>query len=253
MTVLAYHKVAKQWEWGLTVVSPKAFRRQISRLAEAGYQGLTLQDYIKSPSPKKIAITFDDGYENIYTEALPILEEFGFRATVFIIYNYLGRLNHWDANIGGITFRHLDAKQIQKLIEAGWEVGSHGLSHKPFLGAKKEWLRQELQSSKALLERDFNLPVRSFAFPFGYFDKNLLEMCREAEYTVALGFRGYTAFEGLAVPERIPVYRWIDGADSLLAKTGERGQLAYQTQKMKGSIIRTGAALSVLYQKLFRS
>ncbi|HDR04293.1 MAG TPA: polysaccharide deacetylase family protein [Candidatus Marinimicrobia bacterium] len=221
-------------------------------LAMAGYQGLTLQDYLHSSAEKKLAITFDDGYENTYTEAFPILEEYGFKATVFLIYDYLGQMNLWDANIGGVRFRHLDAAQVQRLLNAGWEAGSHGLSHKPLISADSDWLQKELFHSKVLLEKHFGVSVKSFAFPFGYFNLSLLESCRMAGYRVAVGFKASTALENLAVPERLPVYRWIDSPISILAKIGERGQFAYQAQKSKGSIIRTGAALSVLYQKLFR-
>lgn len=160
--ILTYHKVSDDKEVGLTTVTPTQFEEQMTFLFNEGYQTITTFDYNKLPS-KPIMISFDDGYESIYKYALPILNKLSFKAVVFIISDYIGKLNTWDANLGGKTFNHLNENQIQKLINYGWEVGSHTNSHRTLMLNSSN----EIESSKEKLTALFGSTIKSFSYPFG--------------------------------------------------------------------------------------
>ena len=127
--MLVYHKVDPKAELGLTCVHPDTFEKQIAFLTSEGYQMVTLSDLRLNGNNKRIAICFDDGYQDVYDYAFPVLQKYSAVATVFIIVDYIGKDNTWDVNIGGIRYRHLDEDSIHKLVESGWEIGSHSMSH----------------------------------------------------------------------------------------------------------------------------
>lgn len=153
--ILNYHKVMNNFEWGLTRVTPNQFEEQCKFLFQNGYQSLTFAEYCEqniSKDEKKFAITFDDGYESVYDEAFPILAKYGFKATVFVITNFIGKENLWDVNIGWKKFKHLNAKQILELDSNGWEIASHTCNHKSLNHLSEKNLKSELKDSKRRLE-----------------------------------------------------------------------------------------------------
>ena len=81
---------------------------------------------------QKIKICFDDGYESIFYNAFPIMEEYGVKGIVFPVTDYIGKYNDWDINFRINRARHLNIIQIQKLSDAGWEFGSHGHWHRAY-------------------------------------------------------------------------------------------------------------------------
>ena len=102
ISILTYHSLD---DTGSVVsVAPSMFRDQVAQLSEHGYQTMTLSDgsrLLKSGQPipdKRVVITFDDGYRNVYTEALPVLQQYGYTATVFLIGAYCGADNDWPGH-----------------------------------------------------------------------------------------------------------------------------------------------------------
>jgi peptidoglycan/xylan/chitin deacetylase (PgdA/CDA1 family) len=121
-----------------------------------------------------VIISFDDGWENQYENALPVLMRFGYRATFFIFTN-------------GIGARHfMDAGQIRTLAADGMEIGSHSRSH-PYLARINDegTLRAEILGSRLKLEALLGRPVTAFAYPFGHTTPRIVEMVREAGYRSA--------------------------------------------------------------------
>jgi peptidoglycan/xylan/chitin deacetylase (PgdA/CDA1 family) len=113
--ILNYHKIDQRFEWGLNTVKPVRFRQQMQLLKDGGFTPVNFHRVESGALPEKpIIITFDDGYESVYDSALPVLQELDFTAVVFIITDYMGEENTWDANIGGIRFQHLNAGQIRE-------------------------------------------------------------------------------------------------------------------------------------------
>ncbi|KAA3606509.1 MAG: polysaccharide deacetylase family protein [Calditrichaeota bacterium] len=153
--ILNYHKVMDNFEWGLTRVNLKQFENHCKYLSENGFESLTFEEFSKnkiSNEDKKFAITFDDGYESVYENAFPILKKYGFKATVFVITNFINKENLWDVNIGWKKFKHLSEKQILELDASGWEIASHTCNHKSLSHLNDKDLKSELQDSKQRLE-----------------------------------------------------------------------------------------------------
>ncbi len=167
MPILAYHMVDPRFTVGLTRVRPQQFERQIRLLVEYKFDIVTISDYLLSTDQQKqIAITFDDGYESVYTHALPVLEKYGVPASVFVNPAFVGQYNTWDANLGW-RCAHMDWKQIDALHERGWEVGSHGMSHRDLSRLPEKTVEEELEKSCALIKNRLGVCSPVLSFPFG--------------------------------------------------------------------------------------
>jgi peptidoglycan/xylan/chitin deacetylase (PgdA/CDA1 family) len=165
-------------------VSPGRFREHLQSLLEAGYRPLAMDDVLEvlsgcKPSRPAFAVTFDDGYESVITQALPILESLSIPATVFLTTGFLdGKLSPpWrSANPALLSEYRGQAEQFRPL---SWEqarmlarhplirLGSHSVSH-PLLGTLPEdSAREELVRSRAVLAERLGVTVNLFAYPFG--------------------------------------------------------------------------------------
>jgi len=154
-----------------------------------GYQFYTLRDLQRQPeSHRKIAITFDDGYQDVYQNAFPILKEYQIPATVFVISSYLGKENRWDTNLGILRFQHLDQNELKQLLAAGWEIGSHGLDHNCLLGHTADAVRHQLAESKRILEHTLGCKIHYFAAPFGRISPRIVQIAKQVGYQGICGF-----------------------------------------------------------------
>jgi peptidoglycan/xylan/chitin deacetylase (PgdA/CDA1 family) len=182
MPILLYHHVS---ETGPTQyrVAVDAFRAQMELLKKDGYQTVTVSqvaDVIRSGGTlpeKPVAITFDDGYLDAYENAYPILRELGFTATVYIITSTLGT----DKSYG-----YLQEDALKELIGAGWEIGSHGVTHTD-LRKTKLGVGNEMKQSKEYLETKLGIKVRSFSYPFGIADQSIKDLAAEMGYDSGVG------------------------------------------------------------------
>ncbi|MBC7188159.1 MAG: polysaccharide deacetylase family protein [Calditrichaeota bacterium] len=187
MTTLAYHLVDDKFYAGVTRVTPRAFARQMKYLANHGFTSCLPGEEIDTSSTlKRVCITFDDGYECVYSNAFPVLQRYGFRACVFVIAGYVGKSNAWDVRFSG-PVQHLSWQQLSTLATAGWEIGSHSFSHVPLTLVSPARLRTELRDSKALLEDRIGRPVHFFSYPFGVFSARVVAAVQEAGYEAAYG------------------------------------------------------------------
>lgn len=168
---------------------PDAFRLQMAWLKRLGFQGLSLREalpYIEGrKSGKVVAITFDDSYANVYENALPVLTEFGFTSTNFVVVNQIGGSNEWDTPLGVASADCMSLDQLRKWVALGHEVGSHTLDHVHLPRLTSEEARRQIVQSRALLEEMLDELVTSFCFPYG--DEMPLDriLAYEAGYNVA--------------------------------------------------------------------
>lgn len=247
--ILTYHKIDIRREWGLNVVSPQAFRAQMEWLKSAGFSPINFRQSATAAA-RPVIITFDDGYESVYRHAFPILQEFGFTAVVFIITGFRGRFNTWDANLGGIRFRHLNDSQIREMSALGIEMGSHTVSHRalPALG-REETLCELLDSRRALSDLT-GQPVMSLAYPFGRSNQTVRKLAAECGYRFGcVNLWGTIEKENLFTLRRIPVYQ----TDSLPAFRRKLGAgWGHRLEMGKLRAISWPARLTPLYQRLKR-
>lgn len=160
---------------------PRILTAQIETLREAGYAFITPDDLISDLSgkitlPEKLVIlSFDDGYMDFYTDVFPILKKENVKAIAYIVPNLLNRPNYM------FTFQ---VKEVAKspLVE----IGSHTMNHVWLKGTKKETMEYEIVQSRKTLQDMTQLPINSFAYPYGALDQQAINLVREAGYTNAV-------------------------------------------------------------------
>jgi peptidoglycan/xylan/chitin deacetylase (PgdA/CDA1 family) len=175
--VLLFHDVSTETAGkypGITI-SPARFRELMARLATRGYSGISARDWLYARDTgqglpnKPVLITFDDAYRSIAEHALPILAAYGFRATVFVVTDLIGRSNEWDRpRWRGLPL--MDLQQIRAWSTRGMEFGSHGTRHHDLTALAAEELLHEIQSSQHQLASVVGAPIVSFAYPFGRYN-----------------------------------------------------------------------------------
>ena len=118
-----------------------------------GYKGLSITEllpYISGAKKGKVfGITFDDGYENNFTNALPILKKYGFTSSCFVVSNLIGKTNEWDQKLGAPTEKLMDHLQMQEWIKNNQEIGSHGKSHIDLTKAESIQIEDEIKIGRA--------------------------------------------------------------------------------------------------------
>lgn len=182
--VLLYHKIDRRPELGGTWNLPFQFERQMTYLKERGYEVVPLEDLITgAPYPKRVSITFDDGYEDVYSYAFPVLRQLGFPATVFLIAGYIGKENLWDVTLGR-RFRHLGWDQIEEMRRFGITFGSHTMTHPDLTRIPLDAAGYELRGSKQSLEERLGEEVRFLSYPFGRYNGEIEAVAEEAGYQV---------------------------------------------------------------------
>lgn len=183
--ILMYHYVEYVQDKGDTTrislnTPPYILEEEIKTLLQAGYTFITnaeladaLDGKIKLP-PQPILLTFDDGYEDFYTDVLPILKKYNVKATAYLISGFLNRPNH------------LTDSQVQEIIQSGIvEIGAHTVHHAWLKGRNLQDITHEAAQSKVMLEQQFNIHIASFAYPFGAFDKQSLDVIKSVGFRTA--------------------------------------------------------------------
>ena len=181
--------------------STARFKEFLKLLKDSGFKTLTLTQAAREgkKNGNECLLTFDDGMECIYTRALPLLNEFDFKSTVFCIAGFTGQTSSWDIFNGQ---KHLSRQQIRELSDSGQEIGSHTLTHAnlPFLNNRD--LEKELKDSKKILEDITGKEITSISFPYGSWNKHVWEKAMESGYLSATLYRNHKTIS----PGLFPVY-----------------------------------------------
>jgi peptidoglycan/xylan/chitin deacetylase (PgdA/CDA1 family) len=190
--ILAYHQITADVppaNLGMAV-SLSQFKRQMRYLHENGYVCLSLTEALRpsnSGQPhrrKTFALTFDDGYENFYTLAYPILRYHGFTATVFLIAGKTFKQNEPKREADK---RYLTWEEIEFLHKNDFSFGSHTCSHAMLTKLPCSEIKRELVISKAYLEAGLGQDIEWVAYPYGDSNSEIQNMAQEAGYRAAFG------------------------------------------------------------------
>ena len=198
---LLFHSISSSRNTHLSHFSPDNFLKFAKRLNAEGISTLTLRDAAISPkqdNPEAI-VTFDDGFENFYSIALPILEANAIKATVFPIAGFLGKPSQWDVLPRQL---HMNAAQIREVAGRGHEIGSHTLTHPNLTFLNDHDLVTELKDSKRLLEDLTGKPVTSLSFPFGCWNARIWRKALQLGYTQATCYRHHSRIINGLIPVR---------------------------------------------------
>jgi peptidoglycan/xylan/chitin deacetylase (PgdA/CDA1 family) len=191
--IITYHQIASCDQpadpWHLTV-SVRQFERQIRYLYDHGYKCVSLGKIWQAGGEnqlfhrKNVVLTFDDGYENFFTLAYPILHRYGFTATVFLITDCVGKRSDREFE-RGVPF--LTWEQVKSLYKDGVSFGSHTCTHPrlPLISRTQIW--RELVSSKECIENRLGEKVNLLAYPHGHSNPEIQQMAEAAGYKAAFG------------------------------------------------------------------
>lgn len=186
--VFMYHAVSRTEVSPGLCVSPERFEKHMSYLKRRGLRGVSMRELHRAAGSGKarglVGLTFDDGYRNFRENALPVLQSFGFSATVFAVAGMLGEENSWvEADEAPSPLMPLmDAAELRELAEHRVEVGSHTMSHPRLGGLREEELEREVEDSKSVLETILDAPVEGFCYPYGSLDAAAVRAVSRAGY-----------------------------------------------------------------------
>lgn len=177
--ILMYHHVGdppKNWLY----VDTKTFTKQMDYLQQKGYTTITLPEVAADLSsgnfpPRPVAITFDDGYRDVFYNAYPVLRDRGLKATFFLITQLMEGADYltWE-----------EAKEMAH--NALMTMGDHTLSHRALASLSEDKIKDEIFSSKRIIEEKLGVSVNVFSYPYGSFNQTVIKNLREAGFAAAV-------------------------------------------------------------------
>lgn len=191
--VLCYHALSERWPADLSV-RPGAFARQLELLRDRGYHGVTFSEAVSGDGAgRRVAVTFDDAFASVDALARPLLEELGWPATVFAVSRFAqdGGPLAWEGTDHWLDTQHADElagltwERLRTLADAGWEVGSHTVTHPRLTRIADDELDTELTHSREAVERALGRPCPSIAYPYGDCDDRVVRAAGRAGYAAA--------------------------------------------------------------------
>ncbi|AOK29666.1 polysaccharide deacetylase [Burkholderia singularis] len=199
-------------------VEPATFGRQMRLFKRLGYRGLSmagLQPYVRGLRHGKVfGISFDDGFLNVLTHAMPVLDELGFTATCYFVAGRFGGCNDWDADGNTALSSLMSRDDMTVWRDHGHEIGSHTLDHVALSRISEQDARLQVLESKRLLEEWSGRRIESFCYPYGDLNRRVRDQVEAAGYSNATTTRRGLAGacdDPFALP-RIPVAGGVSAA-----------------------------------------
>lgn len=160
--------------WRLSI-NPVDFEKQMKYLKDNGYTTIHLSDLVSGKVPKKaIVLSFDDGLDDFYTTALPILQKYGFTASDAVITGMVG------------AHEHMTKEQIKACISAGIEITSHTKSHLDMSKISGADLLAQVSDAKDFLKNNFGIEPSGFVYPSGKYNDAAIKVLQQNGYKIAV-------------------------------------------------------------------
>ena len=205
--VLTYHAIGNGP--APLFVDPALLAAQLDCIVESGATVLTVSELaaalrLDALPPRSVSLTFDDGFASVVESAAPLLAERGLRGTVFCVAGHIGGVSDWASQPPSAPRLPLaGAAGLGDLAAAGWEIGSHGVTHEPLERLSADARRRELVESRETLQQTLSVPVTAFAFAYGSIPAGSQGSLREGGYDAACTTRlaaVVAASDSLALP-----------------------------------------------------
>ena len=186
--VWMYHSIAIHDEDPYEVtMTPQRFEKQLRWLHTRGLRGVAMGELLQAQSERRagrlVGLTFDDGYQDFLPNAMPLLHQYGFTATLFVLAGRLGGENTWSRP--GPRKALLTADEVREIDRTGIEIGSHGLEHVSLIKAGDAQLKAETSRSREILEELLGKQIRGFCYPYGHLEPRVVDAARVAGYDYA--------------------------------------------------------------------
>lgn len=168
-------------------VSPRLFERQLSELTTEGYSSAPLTRICQNDptTPRRFFVTFDDGFLDVFDQALPILRARKACGIVFLVSDLLGKTNEWQQGAGDVTMPLMDDQQVREWLAGGQQIGSHTQTHPRLTQLAPAAAKEQIVASKKLLEDRFGVPIEHFCYPYGDWNQTVRDLVIEAGYQTA--------------------------------------------------------------------
>jgi len=214
LSILMYHQVGefeKVTRLKANFCHIQRFEQQMRFLKYWNYNVISLTDAIKGLKgeialPKhSVVITFDDGYENFYDYAYPILKELQFPSTVYAVAGLVGKSSDWLYEDDIKPAPLMTVAQMREVQQHGVDFGSHAITHPRLSKLEPEQMRKEVSESKSMLEATLDRPVEHICYPYGDHDDAVVEASREAGYltgTTIVKGSSWAQHDPLALPRK---------------------------------------------------
>ena len=183
LPVLTYHSIDDHSS--VISTSRRAFRLHMQFLHSQSFRTVQLSEVVailredRPVPPRSVCLTFDDGYRSIYSEAFPVLQEYGFTATLFLVVRYCGRHNDWPGNLGSLKRAPLLSwNEVKEMNRFGIECGSHTLTHPDLTRIAPRIAEEEILHSKQEIEEKTGESSTVFAYPYGRYNSTVQKMVR---------------------------------------------------------------------------
>jgi peptidoglycan/xylan/chitin deacetylase (PgdA/CDA1 family) len=168
------------------------FTDQMAYLHQQSYTPITVTQFVHAQSQESsvlperpVVLTFDDGFADFFTEALPVLQKYGFSATLYVTTAFINGTSRWLQHEGETNRPMLTWKQLTEISACGIECAAHSHNHPQLDTLSRSKAHDEIVRSKKVLEDHLGEKVSSFAYPFGYHTATLRWLVRMAGYTSA--------------------------------------------------------------------
>lgn len=215
--ILMYHQVGPfppMREHRATYCRIDRFRSQMAWLRFWGYRVVPLAQACSEQmagrlEPRTVALTFDDGYDNFYEYAWPVLQSMGWTATVYLIAGAIGGRADWLVEAGHAPASLMDWPRIRELQRAGVHFGSHAYHHQRLATRSPSEQLAELLDSRLALEDGLGEPVRDVCYPYGSHDASTLSAAAQAGYergVTCVRARATAGWDPLALPRKAVSY-----------------------------------------------
>jgi peptidoglycan/xylan/chitin deacetylase (PgdA/CDA1 family) len=205
--ILAYHNIGPEAR-GRLIIAARTFEEQMRYLKAQGYRVVSLEAFMEFASLRRqlpgrsVVLTFDDGYKSFLQYAYPVLRELGFTATLFVYTDYVGAGRN-----------SLSWEELARLADEGFEIGAHSKTHTDLRRKAGEAdatfaRRMQAELGQTLFEKHLGRPVRSFAYPFGAADSDVVTKVKDAGYHYAFTVRrdGNPSFTPRFLVNRSQIY-----------------------------------------------
>ena len=188
--ILTYHHVGPR-KRGARIkglyVSTRLFAKQIAELKAAGFSTRDYREVAGKELPRepRVFLTFDDGFRDVFENALPVMRAHQARGIQFLVADLIGKTNEWQQRAGDVMEPLMDEKEVRDWLAAGQEIGSHTRTHPRLTQLSPVAAREEIIASKKSLEDRFGIAIRHFCYPYGDWNEPVRDLVMEAGYETA--------------------------------------------------------------------
>lgn len=182
--VLTFHSVDASGS--VLSIAPQQLEALVGEIQSSGHEIVTLEQLLADPAPRRISLTFDDGYRSVWEEAAPVLERANAPATLFFTTGYAGRDSRWptlpsDAPV----FPLMGWEEVRDLHARGWSIEAHTVTHPDLRALSDAEIEREFRESNDEIEGQTGRRPRALAYPYGHFDARSLRIAR-THYALAV-------------------------------------------------------------------